>query len=569
MSVLHRFIDHVQWGDKSSCLKPGTTSFTITVDAQGVPLTYTLEKRKLWVPANPTNRTSGSEAYTAIDHLVVALPAVDPKSSSDRARAIATDFHTRLQTMSEAGIEPARLVLKAISLIDTQRVREVLDQACASTQDEAKKQAILKGILGGYVLFDVLSFPEWWQSKAVTDWHTANILKKPSTKTSMKPLAKSEALQCSICLQHGPVLERLPPMKYSLSTFNTDSFEAYGRKANHTAPVCADCGPKLAQAVNLIADDKQYSRKFSADQVTAVWASDGTAVWPVFDQVLAWNVDLDVETRQVQCREAVGVIEGSFHYVQLVHNMGRDAVLREQSLDGGVIRERLHSWLEHVDAHLALPSKKVDGDRLTSVRWHLEMALDLKNDADKARLREALFGVFFGFDLPQALLRRIRQGMQNTYNTNLIEGFLRWQHEASEEPMSTTPDTWEEEVLFHYGAILAYVDNNRAGYSRSKNYRSLMSQHRTAFHVAFSDAWSRLILTQHQRFYRAKGIVGAEESITAILDAQDNITSGYFEVLSARQKYALDRGYEFTRRKIIADRLAKAEDSAPLEAPTT
>ena len=83
------------------------------------------------------------------------------------------------------------------------------------------------------------------------------------------PEPSAPTMQCLVCGQHRPPMERLTykwkgipggqTSGLALISANAQAFESYGLEASLIAPTCADCGEKFSKAANALLEDRNTS----------------------------------------------------------------------------------------------------------------------------------------------------------------------------------------------------------------------------------------------------------------------------------------------------------------------
>lgn len=228
--------------------------------------------------------------------------------------------------------------------------------------------------------------------------------------------ADSLQMQCLICGQRRPVLERLQAnikgglipggqtSGTSMISANAAAFESYGLTASLTAPTCTDCGERFTKALNHLLSAEHSHIRF-ADSVYVFWTRESEPAWDPFtllDRAEAEDVRVLMET--VRSGTPGAVADPNRFYAVVLSAAGGRAVVREW-IDVTLpdAREALRRWFA---AHAIL-------DLNTGARRHFSIkalagatAREFK-DISPATTRALLHSAFTGTPVPAGLLTAV------------------------------------------------------------------------------------------------------------------------------------------------------------------
>lgn len=281
-------------------------------------------------------------------------------------------------------------------------------------------------------------------------------------------LQGAQVMQCIVCGQERPVLERLQgkikgvpggqTAGTSLISANASAFESYGLEASLVAPTCADCGERFTKALNdLLSGEK--SRVVIGGAAFVFW----TRVELDFDFYAPIN---EPKAEQVQAlisavRDGTRIpeVDDTAFYATVLSGSGGRAVVRDWiDTTVGAVKSSLARWFvaqQIVDAYGAAGAP-------LSVYWlaraTVREAKDLPTTTPRALLRAALTGVPLPLGLLYQAVRRSRAEQNVTYQrAALIKLVLRSQPDASQEDTMVQLDPNHSDPAYHYGRLLAVL----------------------------------------------------------------------------------------------------------------
>ena len=165
--------------------------------------------------------------------------------------------------------------------------------------------------------------------------------------------SESRSMQCVVCGQAKPVLDRLQKMvkgvgrrPTTIISANEKAFESYGLKNSQIAPTCAECGERFTESLNYLLSTEEHHIRTQAAK--CVYWTQGAASPPIGKLVTAPN-EQDVKEYYESLWSGGRVAEpdaAAFYGAVLSANESR-AVLRDWiDTTVGQVRQRLREWFE-------------------------------------------------------------------------------------------------------------------------------------------------------------------------------------------------------------------------------
>lgn len=280
--------------------------------------------------------------------------------------------------------------------------------------------------------------------------------------------AGATVMQCVVCGQRRPVLERLQgkikripggqPSGTSIISANASAFESYGLEASLVAPTCADCGERFTKALNELIDS-DANRVFLGDAVFVFWTRKDTG----FNFLALIDAP---ETDQVQALvKSVGsggrlpeVDDTAFYAVVLSASGGRTVVRDWIDTTIGAVKENLRDWFQRQ----AIADDRGGRPTPLSAYWlaraTVREARDLTPNVPRALIRAALAGTPLPIGLLYQAVRRNRNEQAVTrQRAALIKLVLLSNHPTYQERIMADLNPHNPDPAYQYGRLLAVL----------------------------------------------------------------------------------------------------------------
>jgi CRISPR-associated protein Csd1 len=176
-------------------------------------------------------------------------------------------------------------------------------------------------------------------------WASANAVSGEGTQT----------MQCLVCGNHRPALERLQgkvkglpggqTAGTSIVSANEDAFLSYGQRASLISPTCAECGEGFTRGINALLASEQ-TRFISGNGAFVFWTRDAS------DFDLFASIDAPEPDRVLALLESVHkgrwttVDDAPFYALSLSASGGRAVVRDWMDTTVGHAKQRLARWFE-------------------------------------------------------------------------------------------------------------------------------------------------------------------------------------------------------------------------------
>lgn len=295
--------------------------------------------------------------------------------------------------------------------------------------------------------------------------------------TENNPAARdAKVMQCLVCGQERPVLERLQgkikgvpggqTSGTSIISANAKAFESYGLEASLIAPTCADCGEKFTKAANeLLAGE--HSRIVVGGAAFIFWTRKETS----FDlrTFFADPQPKDVQTliNAVRTGERRPDVDDTAFYATVLSGSGGRAVVRDWiDTTIGEVKANLATWFQRQalvgDAGEELKPLGIYGLAGATVR---ELR-DLPPTTPRALLRAALTNTPLPLSLLYQAVRRSRAEQRVTRQRAALIKLVLISQGILEEHTMTELDLTNTNPAYRCGrllAVLAEVQRNAIG----------------------------------------------------------------------------------------------------------
>ncbi len=289
--------------------------------------------------------------------------------------------------------------------------------------------------------------------------------------TENDPAAReAKVMQCLVCGQERPVLERLQgkikgvpggqTSGTSIISANAAAFESYGLEASLIAPTCAPCGERFTKAANALLADEQ-SRIVLGGAAFIFWTRDDIG----FDLRTFFADPQPAEVRSlidsVRTGGSMPEIDDTAFYAAVLSGSGGRAVVRDWiDTTVGQVRGHLATWFARqriVDAYGAEARPLgLFGLAASTVR---DPRTDLAPPTPRALLHAALTGTPLPFDLLYQAVRRNRAEQSITrQRAALIKLVLLSQHPKGMEDFMVKLAPDHPSPAYHCGRLLAVLE---------------------------------------------------------------------------------------------------------------
>jgi len=164
---------------------------------------------------------------------------------------------------------------KAERVAGAHRLFRELTARCAAETGLPEVQAVAN-FLAGWNPSEPTDLPEEFDAGDVITFRVGErlVIDLPEVRSfwadyTAKEQSSAPIMQCLVCSQVRPVMERLPlPIKgipggqtsgMALISANSNAFESHGLTASLTAPTCRDCAERFSNAMNALLKDRSHS----------------------------------------------------------------------------------------------------------------------------------------------------------------------------------------------------------------------------------------------------------------------------------------------------------------------
>ncbi len=392
-------------------------------------------------------RSSGVKALLLADKADYVLGYVGPDAKPDRVAACHQAFLELLDKCAEQTEEPAVLAVQRFLRNDPLAQLEL--------PADFDPGALISFQVDGTFPVDLAGVRSFWATE-----------NDPS-------LRDAQVLQCLVCGQERPALERLqakikgvPGGQTSgtlLISANEPAFESYGLPASLVAPTCADCGERFTKAINSLLSS-QSSRIIMGGTAFTFWTREHVG----FDFL---NILTDPQPEQVKAlydsvRAGTGlaaveaVDETRFYATSLSGSGGRTVVRDWIDTTIGEVKASLVDWFEgqQIADAASSPSRPIRLYALAAATVR-DPQKYLAPPTMRSLIRTALTGAPLPTGLLAEAIRRNRadQGVTRP-RAALIRLVLRSQGRLQEDELvGLNPE--HPSAAYHCGRLLAVLED--------------------------------------------------------------------------------------------------------------
>ncbi len=281
--------------------------------------------------------------------------------------------------------------------------------------------------------------------------------------------AQSTVMQCLVCGQERPVLNRLQgkikgvpggqTSGTSLISANANAFESYGLEASLIAPTCAACGEHFTKAIN----------RLLADEANRIIRGGATFIFWTRERVGFSFRDFLIDPKPEQVRDLIASIrtgktmpsmDDTAFYATVLSGSGARAVVRDWiDTTVGEVRHHLTEWFErqrivdpYGEEHRALGLFALAAATVREPR-------DLTPPAPRALLHTALTGTPLPSSLLYQAVNRNRSEQKVTrQRAALIKLVLLSQGSMPKEDLMVQLDTDNPNPAYRCGRLLAVLE---------------------------------------------------------------------------------------------------------------
>ncbi len=419
------------------------------------------------------------------------------------------------QVQRSSGIKPLLLADKADYVLgyagDSDKPNRVavchkafveLTEACAASTKELSVTAVLHFLQASPL--EQLTVPEGFDPSGTITFRVDSVfpVDLPSVRAfwasnNDPSLAGAPIMQCVVCGQQRPVLERLQAKikgvpggqtsGTSIISANAEAFESYGLEASLIAPTCADCAERFTKAANHLLSEPTTVLRLN-NMAFVFWTKEdiGFNIAPTLSDPQSEDVDALINSVGEQTKKALAstpqttdvqahldsprsgrpmsYLDDPPFYATALSGSGGRAVVRDW-LDTTVreVKESLAKWFQGqaiVDINGQREPVAYLGHRALAFATVRE-AKDLPTPTSRSLLRSALTGSPLPMDILYQAVRRNRaeQGVTRP-RAALIKLVLLTQPDAKykeDSMVALEPD--HPNPAYHCGRLLAVLEN--------------------------------------------------------------------------------------------------------------
>lgn len=417
---------------------------------------------------------------------------------------------------------------------------------------------------------DAISFRVWDGTDAVLPIDLP-LVQSFWAATNNPELQGARVLQCLICGQERPVLDRLQgkikgvpggqTSGTSIISANAQAFESYGLEASLIAPTCADCGERFTKALNELIAGPTTSLRISDAAVCIFWTREQVG--------FAWNTMLtDPKPQEVRDlldglrsgRRRPEVDETAFYAAVLSASGGRTVIRDWIDTTVGEAQKALGRWFTR---------QAITGPNGEEPRYRGLVALagatvrELKDIAPPTP-RTLLHGALTGNPLPWGLLaqavRRNRAEQRVTpVRAALIKLVLCSQERTEEEEYMVQLNPDSTDAAYCCGRLLAVLEDVQRAALGKINATIVDRFYGTASSAPLS-VFSRLVRGAQPHLAKLRrDRPGAFRALDGrMLDVMSRL-EGFPTVLDLHQQGQFALGYYHQRAHDRAEAIAAAE----------
>jgi CRISPR-associated protein Csd1 len=282
--------------------------------------------------------------------------------------------------------------------------------------------------------------------------------------------APARVMQCIICGQERPVLDRLQgkikgvpggqTAGTSIISANADAFESYGLEASLIAPTCAECGEKFTKAANELLADSQ-SRIIMGGAAFIFWTREptGFSLLDYFNNPDPATVRLLFDA--VRSGKQVSAIDDTAFYASSLSGSGGRAVVRDWiDTTVGEVQRQLARWFEW---QRIVDNAGEDAPPLGLYALAAATVRDARKDLAPPTPRALLHAALTGSPVPWSLLAQaVRRNQAEQRVTRpraaLIKLVLASQGKIEEGTMAQL-ELDNSSTAYHCGRLLAVLEN--------------------------------------------------------------------------------------------------------------
>ena len=290
---------------------------------------------------------------------------------------------------------------------------------------------------------------------------------------SLNEDADARVLQCVVCRNHRPAMERLqarikgiPGGQSSgtaLISANSASFESYGLKASHTSPICAQCAEGFTRGLNALLSSDQS--RFRLGESAFVHWTRGDEFDPTSMLQDPDPAEVAALFRSVRTGEFSGADDRPFYGLSLSASGGRAVVRDWMDTTIGRVQEALTLWFDRQRiASWSEAPPKFYGLRALAFATVREPR-DLPVTTPQALLRAA----FTGSPLPMNILaravmrNRADRGVRRARVALIKMVLLSQDPNHHEEDYMVSLDTGHDDPAYLCGRLLAVLEQAQRG----------------------------------------------------------------------------------------------------------
>jgi CRISPR-associated protein Csd1 len=360
-------------------------------------------------------------------------------------------------------------------------------------------------------------------------WASANAVSGEGTQT----------MQCLVCGNHRPALERLQgkvkglpggqTAGTSIVSANEDAFLSYGQRASLISPTCAECGEGFTRGINALLASEQ-TRFISGNGAFVFWTRDAS------DFDLFASIDAPEPDRVLALLESVHkgrwttVDDAPFYALSLSASGGRAVVRDWMDTTVGHAKQRLARWFE---------SQRIirwseENNRYYGLRALAFATVREPRDLPVTTLRTLFHAAFTGNPVPWDILyqavRRNRAEQTVTRPRAALIKLTLLSHQADhEEDYMVQLDTDNAEPAYVCGRLLAVLEEiQRAAMPRvnativDRFYGTASTAPQTVFSRLLKGAQPHLSKLQRDKPAAHVALQGRLEEVLSLLDAKTN-----------------------------------------------
>lgn len=278
----------------------------------------------------------------------------------------------------------------------------------------------------------------------------------------------AHVMQCLICGQERPVLERLQgkikgvpggqTSGTSIISANADAFESYGLSASLIAPTCPACGEKFTKALNaLIADPQRHL--ILGGSVFVFWTREETT----FSLLNTLNTPDSATVKRLldsvrRGEETLGVDPNAFYAVSLSGSGGRAVVRDWIDTTVGEVERHVGRWFDRqrIVGNAGEEPEPIGLFRLAAAT--VRDGKDLTPQTARALLHAAVTGTPLPWDLATQAIRRNRAEQQITRTRVALLKLVLTSQQRIKEGTMVELNAAHASVAYQCGRLLAVLE---------------------------------------------------------------------------------------------------------------